>query len=144
MAKQQKIVIKVPKDLDPSERIELSEDIIDFIRLRTQNGTGYRAATGRNYGLSTKPYTKQYAKKKGSTDVDLTLTTEMLESIQLLSQKSGSITVGYEKASRINGKVEGNQIGSYGRSANPKKARPFLGISNKDLETLMDALDDSN
>jgi hypothetical protein len=144
MASQQKTVIKVPKDLSPSERIELSEDIINFIRLRTQNGTGFRPGTGRNYSLSNKPYTKDYAKKKGSSFVDLTLSTEMLESMKLLTQKSGSITIGYDKGDKINGKVEGNQIGSYGRSPNPKKARPFLGISNKDLETLMDALDDSN
>ena len=146
MAKQQKAVIKVPKDLTPSERRELAQEVIEFIQKRTSNGTGFRPSTGRNYSLSSKPYTKEYAEKKGvsRSNVDLMLSTEMLESIKFLNERSGSITIGYEEGDKINGKVEGNQIGSYGRSPNPKKARPFLGISNKDLEVLMDALDDGN
>ena len=138
---QQKVKIQIPKDLSPDERIELSEAVIDFIRNRTQNGTGYRKETGRNYSLASKPYTKAYAGRKGvsRSDVDLTLSTEMLESIELLSHSSGSITVGY-KPGRVNDKAEGNQKGSYGRSPNSKKARPFLGLSNADLQAILDTL----
>lgn len=139
---QQKVKIPIPKDLGPSERLELSEAVIDFIRNRTQAGTGYRKETGRNYSLASKPYTKAYAGRKGvsRSDVDLTLSTEMLESIELLTHSSGSITVGYEAGTKVNGKAEGNQIGSYGRAPNKKKARPFLGLTKADLDAILETL----
>ena len=143
---QQKVTIKVPKDLSPDERLELAEEIIEFIKLRTENGTGYRAKTGRNYKLGSVPYSKQYATKKGvgRRSVDLSLSTEMLNSIELLNHRSGAITVGYEAGTEVNGKAEGNQVGSYGRSPNPRKARPFLGISSGDLQTLIDRVTDDS
>ena len=133
---QQKVKIVVPKDLTPSDRVELAEDIIQFIQTRTSGGVGFRK--GRNYRLSEKPYTKEYAQRKGSSRVDLTLTTEMLDSIDLLAHRNGSITVGYQAGSRVNDKAEGNQTGSYGRSPNSKKARPFLGLTLRDLDTLLE------
>ena len=140
---QQKVRIKVPKDLTKEDRIELAEDIIDFIQKRTKAGIGFRKKTGRNYNLARVPYTRKYAKRKGTsrTSVDLTLSTEMLESIELLNHASGSITIGYEKGSDVNDKAEGNQIGSYGRSPNKNKARPFLGLSKADLAVLLDEFD---
>ena len=76
---QQKVRISIPTDLGPDERIELSEAVIDFIRNRTEAGTGYRKETGRNYSLSSKPYTQQYAERKGvsRSSVDLSLSSQL-------------------------------------------------------------------
>lgn len=137
---QQKVVIKVPDDLDPGERTDLGLDIIEFIKDRTREGTGFRKSTGRNYKLSRIKYTKEYAKSKGVgvSNVDLTLDGSMLESMALLKSRSGSITIGYVAGTEENGKAEGNQKGSYGGKPKKSKARPFLGLTNKDLNRIMD------
>ena len=88
-AKQQKVVIKIPKQFDPSERKAIANEIVQFIVKRT-----------RDLGLDKndkpfKKYSKQYAINKGvsQTDVDLTLSSEMLDELKYLSDKSGSITI---------------------------------------------------
>lgn len=136
---QQKVVIAIPEDLDPGERQDLGLDIIEFIKDRTRDGVGFRKSTGRNYNLSRIKYTKEYAKKKGvsRSDVDLTLTEQMLESMALLNSRAGSLTIGYVAGTKENAKAEGNQKGSYGGRPNSSKARPFLGLTKKDLSRIM-------
>ena len=139
---QQKFRIEIPKDFTPSERERLAEKIITFIQERTSfEQKGFNPKTGRNYSLSNKPYTEQYADKKGVSedDVDLTLSSDMLAAIELLNHRSGSITVGYSAGSKENAKAEGNQIGSYGKpQGDPSKARPFLGLTKADLRRIID------
>lgn len=141
---QQKVKIEIPKDLPPEAREDLARKIITYIQERTATEQkGYNPDTGRNYSLSRKPYTEKYAEKKGvgETDVDLLLSGDMLDAIELLTHRSGSITIGYPAGSDQNGKAEGNQKGTYGKSKpDPKKARPFLGISKGDLRRIIDGL----
>jgi hypothetical protein len=147
MAAPQQVSIKIPekhqdKTSNPEKRRSLALDIIVFMINRTLDGTGTRKQ-GRgfsNYSLGSKPYTKEYAEKKGvgRSDVDLTLSSEMLNSIQFFPSKSnkGELVVGFKAGTRVNAKAEGNQLGSYGRSPDRNKARPFLGITRDDLLTL--------
>jgi hypothetical protein len=66
----------------------------------------------------------------------------MLESIQLLSHKSGEIVIGFDKSDdELNGKAEGNILGSYGGEPNKKKARDFLGMPKDELDILFDAFE---
>lgn len=140
MAKQQKFRFDVPKDLTPAERRRIGMDVITFIQeMAISEHKGFSQDTGRYRRFPY--YTKSYAKKKGTSpsNVDLILTSEMFNSMEVLADRSGSITVGFP-AGEINGKVEGNQIGSYGRDPNPKKARPFLGISRAELTKIIDKI----
>jgi hypothetical protein len=145
MAAPQQIEIQVPEEASSNAeaRARLAENIISFIIERTRGGTGVRRRGKgfENYDLSSKPYTKEYADFKGTSvsDVDLTLSEEMLDAIQYFPSKSsaGLIVIGYKAGTKVNAKAEGNQIGSYGRSPNPKKARPFLGITRADLLGLL-------
>lgn len=145
MAEPQQVTIRVPEEVssNPRDRADLAAEIIAWIIDRTASGVGIRVR-GRGFSdldLSSRPYTEKYAKKKGvSIDaVDLVLNDEMLEAMQYFPSKSrrGEIVIGYKAGTKLNAKVEGNQIGSYGRSANPKKARPFLGITRRDLLDLI-------
>lgn len=129
----QKTRISIDSDLDPSERTELAEEIIEFIRDRSQRGIGTKGRFPK--------YSKAYRLKKGQSNVDLTLSSEMLESIELLSHQKGSLLIGFKNGTSVNAKAEGNQIGSYGRSPNPAKARPFLGLSEGELDLIMERLD---
>ena len=141
MAQFARETIKIPSDLGPQDRKQLAEEIIDFIIENAKSGVGARkhGESFRYYPLSSKPYTEEYAKKKGvsRTSVDLTYDDEMLNAMEVISTKKGEVTIGYKQGNDQNGKAEGNIIGSYGKSPNKKKARPFIGITQKDLLELL-------
>jgi hypothetical protein len=110
--------------------------ILSHITTRTLNGFD------RN-NKKFKKYTKDYAEFKGVgvNDVDLTFDGEMLSELELVSHKSGEITIGYKDPSdELAGKVEGNRSGSYGQpSPNASKARDFLGIKQSEIDILIDS-----
>lgn len=138
MAEQQKVTIRLPDDLRPAEREEVALEIIEHIRERSQRGIGVRRA-GRGFTAYNFPsYSEKYAERKGQSNVDLTLSEEMLESIEILRHKKGEVTVGFRRGTDVNGKAEGNQIGSYGRSPNPRKARRFLGLTRDELDRILE------
>ena len=129
---QQKVRIEIPKSLTPAERRSLAERVIDHIVERTQSGKRPDGKAFKKYA-STNP-------KAGST-VDLTLSGSMLGDIQLLNERSGSITVGFEDGTTSNAKAEGNIKGTYGGPPTGK-ARPFLGISKSALNEIVREISD--
>lgn len=134
---REKIIL--PKTLKPKERKQIAEVVINHIINRT--AAGYKI----NEKDKFPKYTAKYADIKGvgQSDVDLILSGEMLESIELVSEKSGEIVIGYKSPSdELAGKVEGNRTGSYGGEPNKKKARDFLGIDPGTLETLISAFEE--
>ena len=125
-------IIKIPKGFSKQERLSIAKDIISYIQ--DTASSGYSPVDGSKYVK----YTKQYASKKGSKFVDLTLSGEMLSAIELLSEKDGELKIGYEAKSEVAGKAEGNQIGSYGQpKPNKDKARPFIGIKPDELKSIL-------
>jgi len=86
-------------------------------------------------------YTPEYARDKGVTrdSVDLFLSGDLLENMQLLSHKSGELTIGFDKGDQeLNGKAEGNILGTYGQPRPiPGKKRDFLGITKGDLKSVL-------
>jgi len=140
MAEPQQVTIQVSADASasPADRAALAAQIIEFIRQRSEAGVGVRKQ-GRGFSNYEFPeYTKEYEDLKGQDNVDLTLSAEMLSSIEYFASKSrrGEITIGFKSGTKINAKAEGNQIGSYGRAPNPKKARRFLGMTKSELELI--------
>ena len=140
MEEPQQVTIRVSQDVasSPADREALALPIVEFIRQRSQSGVGARKK-GRGFENYEFPeYTPAYAAEKGSDSVDLTLSEEMLDSLQYFPTKSGrgSITVGFRAGTKVNAKAEGNQMGSYGKAPNPKKARRFLGMSRAELELI--------
>jgi hypothetical protein len=136
---QQKVKIKIPKDYNPQEREALSIEIIDQIIERTQSGKDKK---GNAFAGYSKGYTDSLDFKLGgkSKKVNLELSGEMLNSMTLLTHSSGSITIGYTKDDTFNnGKAEGNIKGTYGQKKPIKgKARDFLGISNSELDEIIE------
>ena len=136
----QKVTIPIPKGFDPSERKAIGEAMLDMIRDRSAQGVGVKKSGNSFKTYDFPEYTEAYKKKKGSSKVDLTLTGNMLHTLVgmgVISTKPDSILIGFENGSKENGKAEGNQIGSYGRSPDPKKARRFLGITKDELEAIL-------
>lgn len=132
--KWQRVRIQVPKSLTPTDRLILADLVIDRITDRTQNEQVDRS------GKSFPRYTEEYANEKNTarSDVDLTLSGDMLDALKLLSHKSGSILIGYERGTELNARADGNIRGTYGKpSPNPAKARDFLGVSRSELSELI-------
>lgn len=138
MADQQKITIQVDNRYSDSELRAIGTDIIDHIVDRTRNN---------NLDKDNRPlraYSEEYKNSlefniagKSASDVNLTLTGEMLDSLEVLRVRKGAIEIGYRSGS-INDKVEGNRIGSYGQpNGDPRKARDFLGIHPTDLSGIL-------
>lgn len=138
MAKWMKVDVAIPKRFGPTERLAIAQEVIDFIVTRTRAGKDIDGAAFPKYSQSYKGSLDFKIAGKGSR-VDLTLTGEMLDSIKLISHSSGRVTVGFDRSdSKLNGKAEGNQLGTYGSDTpNPKKARPFLGINKDDLQKII-------
>lgn len=131
--KWQRTRLEVPKSLTPREREMVAFEVIEFITERSKLG---KDQNGKNFPR----YTKEYAKAKGTSrsNVDLTLRDEMLRAIDLLNHKSGSILIGFENGTKENAKADGNIRGTYGKpSPIPGKARPFLGISQRQLTRII-------
>lgn len=140
MAKQQKVTIELPSWVNPDDVDEIGEAIVQFIRDRTDTGVGV-TARGKGWAAKDFPdYTQEYADRKGVnvSNVDLQLSDEMLDALGVLKTGKRAVTIGYEAGDDLNGRVEGNRIGSYGRAPNPRKARDFLGITKADLELILD------
>jgi hypothetical protein len=126
--------IEIPKSLKPREREVFGEAVVEFIRQRTLSGLD---KNNRKFAK----YTKEYAERKGVSrdDVDLFLDGEMLENLKVLSHSAGKIMIGYDKGDEINGKAEGNILGTYGQPSPVTKPRDFLGITKKDLGGILRA-----
>jgi len=137
MAKQQKFVWELPEGYKAEDLEAIANDIRVFIKDRSQAGFGVK--NGKVFGFP--EYNDDYRKnvKGGQRRVDLTLSDEMLNSIEILKISGRKVTIGFEAGSEVNAKAEGNQIGSYGRAPNPKKARPFLGLTDEEADAILAA-----
>lgn len=140
MASQQKFTVDIDRAYSDLERRTIANEIIDFIINRTRNDNldkNNRAFPG--YSSS---YADSLAFKLGGksrSDIDLTLSGDMLDSIKVLSTRAGQITIGFDAGTNENAKAEGNIIGSYGQpSGNPTKSRDFLGIHPEDLSAILE------
>lgn len=61
-----------------------------------------------------------------------------MEELDLISDKSGSLLIGYDRNDDdLNGKVEGNREGTYGNKKKVVRGRDFLGITKKDLNSIL-------
>lgn len=142
---QQKVTIEIPDEFGPEERSAIGKDIVEFIRQRSEDGVGVKETANGWRNVPFPAYSKTYKESLGfkiagkSNKVNLTLSGDMLIALDVLNHRPGEVTIGYRKSDREeNARAEGNILGSYGGSPNPKKARNFLGISKADLQEIID------
>lgn len=132
----QKINLKIPTDLNPEQRIELADLVIEHIFKRTDSG---KDKDGKPFPKYSEAYKKSLDfKNAGKTGkVDLQLSGDMLAALKLLNHKAGNLMIGFENGTEENAKAEGNILGSYGGEPNSSKARDFLGIQPEKLKELI-------
>ena len=134
----------VPSGLSSIVREQIGAKVIEDIQKRTDKGLDKE---GRAFPKYTKGYKESddfQAAGKGSK-VNLRLSSEMMDSLSLIENTDGRITVGYNKGDEVAGRVEGNVIGSYGDSTgHADKARDFLGVPAKRLRLIIrEVIEDS-
>lgn len=111
----------------------IAEEIINFIVERTKKGKGMDGSSFPSYSTS---YKNSDAFKLGgkTSKVNLTLSGEMLDSIEVIKAKNGKLSYGYSDKNDMSGRAEGNITGSYGKpQGDNSKARRFLDISPKEI-----------
>lgn len=140
MAEQQKFTIKVAKKMPEDVQKALAIEVIDFIIERSKKG---KDKDNKSFTSYSKEYAKSFDFKlagKNKNKVDLTLTGEMLNSLQVIDISEGEITIGFNERDKLNNdKAAGNILGSYGGKPNSKNARDFLGIKKSDLDKIKEA-----
>ena len=138
--------MKISKDYSTSQRKAIGQEIIDLVIDRTKKGQGVITEGGQTKLKTFPVYSKSYidsvdfkAAGKSASKVNLTLSSEMLEELETVDYKTaGEIETGYESASEeVKNRVEGNILGSYGGKPSKKKARNFLGITDKELKSIL-------
>ncbi len=128
---------KISKDYSPSERAAITQDVVDFIRKRTDKGLDKNNKPFPGYSKSYKT-SNEFKEAGKSGKVNLKLSHDMMNDLDGLNSKNGEIVYGYESSSDQLGKVTGNILGTYGnKSALRGKKRDFLGISRTDLNNIL-------
>jgi predicted DNA binding CopG/RHH family protein len=110
------IKIKVP---DKRLWNVIGDDVILAVEDRTQRG---KDADRRGF----KPYTKEYAKRKGKTKVDLTVTGHMLGKMRNKPSKRG-----------VKVQIAGGIDGLKAWSINFGQKRRFMAINNRDIKKIV-------
>jgi hypothetical protein len=134
--------VSIPAKYKPEHRKALAQDIINFIIDRTQKQNVDK--NNRKFPKYSKEYMESIdfrvsGKKKGK--VDLTLSGDMLSAIKLINDRPGELRIGIPSGDDEAGKAEGNILGTYGQSRSTGKRRDFMGITQKDLNSLMKKFD---
>ena len=133
--------ILLPSDYSADDAQTVAEEILNFIVERTKKGNG---SDGKAFPGYSKAYKESLDFKIAgkSSKVNLTLSGEMLDSLEVLQAKKGKVVIGFSSGSEMNGRAEGNILGTYGSSKpNPSKARNFMELSNKELSKILKSLD---
>lgn len=123
--------------------------VIEQIRKRTRSGVGVTPG-GKEYKLDSRPYSRKYARDKGQTNVDLTLSGDMLENMYVKSTSSDKITISVspedygklrgaeEGIRRIQRDSNGNPIMTNGHTVTKDIVkRPFFHLSNGDVDKII-------
>jgi phage gpG-like protein len=136
--KWQRFTVEIPKKIGPGDREVLADEIMDYIRDRV---------TKKNLDKKNDPlpgYSDAYAKSlnfkiagKSKSDVNLTLSGDMLGALTLLSHSPGKLLIGFENGSNENAKADGNIRGTYGKSKPVGPKRDFLGLTREDLDRIL-------
>lgn len=137
-AKHQFVDIELPSGYSQEIKEAIALEIIDTIVRRTKKGVDKE-------GDSFPGYSKEYidsvdfkAAGKSKSNINLTLSGDLLDELALLSIKGKKLKIGYERGSDTNAKADGNIRGTYGQSSPiPGKARDFLGITESELEKIL-------
>ena len=122
--------ISIPSRYDATARARIGELMVQQIRKRTASGVSVNGTAFK------------YAKNSTHKGDNLTDSGDMMIQLDVLDTRTGAITIGYEDTSSLEAnQAEGNSIGSYGGRPNASIAKPFIGVSNDELDLILSQFD---
>lgn len=130
---QQTFTFRVPLNLDLDARIDIAQEVIEFIVQRTNKGLDKDNKPFKGYSES---YMNSIDFKIANKDktVDLQLSGDMLSELKVINTAvNGFITIGYEPNTEENDRAAWQRNNT--RPTFPK--RDFLGIADKDLDRII-------
>lgn len=125
----QSFTVQLPKNLSKSERERVGRGIIAHIKSRTARGLDKDNRPFKPYSESYKNSVEFKAAGKGPI-VNLKLTGEMLEDLQILKQGEGFVTIGFTKS--------GNNSKAFYAKDVRNGSRMFMGINKRDLDFIIE------
>ena len=135
--KWQRFSVEPPKDFTPAMRQQLGLEVAEFVRQRSESGLDKNNKAFPKYSKAYKE-SLDFNNAGKTSKVDLTLSGDMLIDLDILSNRSDKIVIGYEKGTEENSKADGNVRGTYGKSSPiPGKKRDFMGITKTDYNNIV-------
>ena len=122
---KQDVIITIPGNISAADREVLGNEIARFIIERTRKGLDINNRPFKAYSESYKD-SIDFDNAGKTNRVNLTLTGEMLNTVELLSHGLGFVKIGFDDS-------ESNDKASFNR----QNGRDFLGINQKDLNLLI-------
>jgi hypothetical protein len=134
-----RFTVNVPDYFTAAQRKEVGSRVVQEIIKRTQDE--HKDKKNKPFAKYSKEYKSSLDFKiagKNPSEVNLTLSGDMLSDLDVIEHGIGYVDIGYDSGYFGAGKVEGNVIGSYGDSTgHPSKARNFLGMPKTDLNDII-------
>lgn len=118
-------LIRIPSNISESDREILGREIVRFIVQRTRKGLDINNRPFKGYSENYKNNI-DFENANKTNKVNLTLTGEMLNTLEVKSHGLGFIKIGFNDS-------DSNNKASYNR----QKGREFVGINQKDLNMLI-------
>lgn len=128
---QKKKRFNLPSDFDSTDRDKAASLIIEKIVQRTTNNIDSEGKRFKNYSEAYSSSLEFKIANKSKNDPNLTLTGDMLNSIQVIDTGPGFITLGYNEGTPENDKA------TWAERSDNGPARKFLGLTDKELEQVI-------
>jgi hypothetical protein len=136
------VLINIPKEFNATQREAIGLEIVNFIVDRTEKGLDINGNAFAGYTSSYKE-TLEYKIGHGSdSTVNLRLSGEMLGNISILGHGVGFIKIGFDDSESAK-KAKWIQTPT-GQKAGRQAPRKFLGITEKDLNRILERYKDSS
>lgn len=129
------LLISLPQNLNSSQREAIGLDIIEFIVDRTKNGLDINNQPFAPYKKSYKETFEYKIGHGANSTVNLTLTGELLGTINIISHGVGFVKLGFNDK-QAEKKAEWIQSPT-GQKFGKQSPRKFFGISEKDLNKII-------
>lgn len=128
---QKKKRINLPSGLDETDRLKAGRLIIDRILERTANNISSEGKRFPNYSKSYSESLEFKIAGKSQNNPNLRLSGDTLDSLQILENGKGFITIGYKEGTAENDKAV------WAERTDNGPARKFLGIQDSELELII-------
>jgi len=134
---QQVMHLSVPDDWTSFEREEFAQQVVDFIKARTDDGKDINNQSFAGYSDSYASSLDFRIAGKSKSNVNLRLSGEMMDTVDLISHTAGTIFLGFQSGTDANDKA------AWAAASDNGPSRKFLGLDDASLNRLVSQFETS-